>query len=144
MHFLTTIIIAACSVAAAPGAAPEVVGMSRRSNILEARNACGVDGVVNGQCGEVWDFNDCTGHIVHHIKPDCTQTCIKVADKGIASVRAMGDGTYGTTCYLYDDENCTSEIGKTGNAITSTDKKCASAPEGKTIKSWKCTFKCHT
>ncbi|KAJ4262972.1 hypothetical protein NW762_006585 [Fusarium torreyae] len=144
MHFLKTLLFVASTVVAAPGSPPQAVDVSRRSSILETRNACGVDGVVNGQCGELWDFNDCTGHIVEHIKPDCSQTCNKVDEGKAVSVRAMGDGTYGTACYLYEDDNCTNEISHTSLGITATDKKCASTKDDRKIRSWKCTFKCHT
>ncbi|KAL3290720.1 hypothetical protein RB213_014783 [Colletotrichum asianum] len=65
----------------------------------------------NAECGSVFDGPGCAGDPVHHITPDCSQTCIKVTDYPIGSVRAEGNWAYGTTCYMYDDENCMNEIG---------------------------------
>ncbi|KAK7742343.1 hypothetical protein SLS53_004488 [Cytospora paraplurivora] len=138
MRFLITAILGAYAVAAIPGTSSPVVDMGVA--ILRARAGCNAPGVVNGECGKVYDFQDCTGNEVWRIQPDCTQTCIKVTDKPVVSVRAMGDGTYGTTCYLYPDSNCQSEVRRTSNSATG-EGSCVSAI-GQTVGSWKCTFKC--
>ncbi|KAI1873756.1 uncharacterized protein JN550_003025 [Neoarthrinium moseri] len=98
---------------------------------------CWTAGAVNGQCGQVWDFENCSGKNLQQIAPDCKQTCRK-APAGAKSIMAWGDGTYGTTCYMYEDENCTQEIRRTSNTIESS---CAT-PVGQTIRSYKCLAKC--
>jgi hypothetical protein len=58
----------------------------------------------------------------------------------IASVSVAGDGTYGTSCQVYSDENCNNQIADSGNAIAGIG--VCTAVGYKQAKSMKCWFKC--
>ncbi|KAH8892086.1 hypothetical protein GQ53DRAFT_863778 [Thozetella sp. PMI_491] len=100
---------------------------------------CQAPGAVNGQCGEYYSGTQCGGSKVGQIPPDCSGQCYPVSG-GFWSVKATGDGTYGTNCALYSDSNCQNELGSTGNSVTAGRQKCATG-QGM-AHSLKCYFKC--
>ncbi|KAK1985500.1 hypothetical protein LZ30DRAFT_619204 [Colletotrichum cereale] len=113
-------------------------------NTLESRqDECGTNGVIGGQCGEVFEQGDCTGSRVKLIKPDCSQTCNKVTDKHVASLRVSGDGNVASTvtCYMYSDEGCNAEVRRSDAVSQSWQRQCINV-EGQTVKSWKCLKGC--
>lgn len=68
MRFLITAVLGAYAVAAIPGTSSPVVDMGVA--VLRARAGCNAPGVVNGECGKVYDFEDCKGNEVWRIQPD--------------------------------------------------------------------------
>ncbi len=70
----------------------------------------------------------------------CQGTCYYSSD-AISSLKAVGDGTYGTNCVLFYDNNCQQQIGETGNAIFG-GGKCYTPQGGRTGHSFKCWRKC--
>ncbi|KAI9162836.1 hypothetical protein HJFPF1_04430 [Paramyrothecium foliicola] len=71
---------------------------------------------VAAQTGAVFSGTGCDGGEVWSITPDCSHACIKVTDRPISSVSAQGIFFWGTTCYLYADDNCQHELARTSNA----------------------------
>ncbi|KXJ92535.1 hypothetical protein Micbo1qcDRAFT_202756 [Microdochium bolleyi] len=105
---------------------------------LEARGpVCQARGAVNGQCGEIFSGGGCNNKI-GQIGPDCSGTCYRGS---FLSIRASGDGTYGTNCHIYSDDNCQNDIGSTGNIKFSWQGGCKDAT-GAQGKSYRCYFKC--
>jgi hypothetical protein len=130
---------------------------------LQRRSACAAAGVVNGQCGRYYRGTGCndqigsidpgvslsllwnalfikTAKLTYENRKKCQGTCYYSSDP-IASLKGVGDGTYGTNCVLYYDDNCQQQVGETGNAITG-GGKCYTPPSGKTGHSFKCWRKC--
>ncbi|KAK3325922.1 hypothetical protein B0H66DRAFT_549768 [Apodospora peruviana] len=70
----------------------------------------------------------------------CQGTCYQSSDP-IASLKAVGDGTYGTNCVLFYDSNCQQQVGETGNSATG-GGKCYTPPDGRTGHSFICWRKC--
>ncbi|TDZ18165.1 hypothetical protein C8034_v006818 [Colletotrichum sidae] len=142
MQFPWAIILAATAASATPGSGHDMASgpVARALAKRQGWSDCSPSGVVNGQCARVYNGENCKGKTVWQIKPNCDQFCNKVGAEAIYSISASGDGTYGTTCYIYEDDDCKKEIGKTANRVGA-GQSCASNPT-QTIKSWKCTFKC--
>ncbi|KAK2062421.1 hypothetical protein LY76DRAFT_564937 [Colletotrichum caudatum] len=116
----------------------------RAVNAIEShQDECGTNGVFDGQCGEAFEQRDCTGSLVKLIKPDCSQTCNKVVDKSVASLRVSGDGNVASsvTCYMYSDESCNAEVRRSDAVSQSWQRQCITV-EGQTVKSWKCLKGC--
>ncbi|KAK2007615.1 hypothetical protein LZ32DRAFT_568098 [Colletotrichum eremochloae] len=116
----------------------------KAANDLEPhQDQCGTNGVIGGQCGEAFEQGDCTGNLVKLVKPDCSQTCNKVTDKRVASLRVSGDGNVASTvtCYMYSDETCNAEVRRSDAVSQSWQRQCITA-EGQTVKSWKCLKGC--
>ncbi|KAI6371868.1 hypothetical protein MCOR25_003896 [Pyricularia grisea] len=108
---------------------------------LERRdNGCALSGVINGQCGRFYSGAGCND-MVTQINPNCEGKCHSFPN-GIRSVKAAGDGTRGTDCELYEDENCETKwaMGRTGNSIFK--QKCHTASNDRVAKSVKCWFAC--
>ena len=64
-------------------------------------------GVANGECVKFYSSNsECKGTPTGSWKPSCGG-CYQY--DSFSSVHVAGDGTYGTDCVLYSDENCTVE-----------------------------------
>ncbi|TLS28372.1 hypothetical protein PpBr36_01432 [Pyricularia pennisetigena] len=108
---------------------------------LERRdNGCAVSGLINGQCARFFLGTGCKD-MVTQIKPDCQGKCHSFPN-GIRSVEAAGDGTRGTDCELYSDDNCQTSMamGRTGNTIFK--RKCHTASKERLAKSVKCWFAC--
>ncbi|TLD09699.1 hypothetical protein PspLS_11371 [Pyricularia sp. CBS 133598] len=116
--------------------------LATADSVIEARqNGCAAAGAVNGQCGRYYTGKDCGNTLITQFKPDCSGRCI-TDTRGILSVKATGDGTFGTDCELYEDANCRQPIGRTGNTIFSWNQKCHNAPNGKVGRSLKCWYRC--
>jgi hypothetical protein len=62
-----------------------------------------------------------------------------VTDRAINSIYAEANWFWGTSCFMYEDDNCAQEIGQTGNAWFG---QCAKPADGKTTRSWKCVYRC--
>ncbi|KAI6325485.1 hypothetical protein MCOR34_001117 [Pyricularia oryzae] len=132
---LSLALLAATQLAAAQAPTTKVATeLSRRDN------GCALSGVVNGQCGRFYSGAGCNDMITQ-INPDCKGKCHSFPN-GIRSVKAAGDGTRGTDCELYEDENCETKwaMGRTGNSIFK--QKCHTASNDRVAKSVKCWFAC--
>ncbi|KAJ1328966.1 hypothetical protein MN608_05697 [Microdochium nivale] len=131
---IATIVLAATQLAAANPIADEAA-----TSNLEARGPyCQARGAVNGQCGEIFASGGCGGGRISQIAPDCSGTCHR---GNFLSVRASGDGTYGTNCEIYSDDNCSRKLGETGNIKFSHQGGCRDAA-GAPGRSYRCWFKC--
>ncbi|KAI7909852.1 hypothetical protein M0657_011651 [Pyricularia oryzae] len=125
---LSLALLAATQLAAAQAPTTKVAAeLSRRDN------GCALSGVVNGQCGRFYSGAGCNDMITQ-INPDYPGK--------LRSVKAAGDGTRGTDCELYEDENCETKwaMGRTGNSIFK--QKCHTASNDRVAKSVKCWFAC--
>ncbi|TQN68666.1 hypothetical protein CSHISOI_06830, partial [Colletotrichum shisoi] len=143
MRFHTVVVPVLAVFAAAVAAAASGPGAGI-TNALEARaDDCGTNGVAGGQCAEAFEQGDCSGPRVNFIKPDCSQTCIKVAERRVSSLRVSGDGNVGSavTCYMYSDDNCNAEVRRSSAVSQSWQRQCLKA-EGQDVKSWKCLKGC--
>ncbi|KZL75096.1 hypothetical protein CT0861_12512, partial [Colletotrichum tofieldiae] len=94
---------------------PEVIDLDTTE--LQRRAACAAAGVVNSQRGRYYRGTGCSDQIGANGPGRCSGTCYRSSD-AIASIKAVGDGTYGTNCHLYYDDNCQNQIGETGNSVT--------------------------
>ncbi|TLD26358.1 hypothetical protein PspLS_05161 [Pyricularia sp. CBS 133598] len=132
---LSVALLAATQLAAAQAPVTKVATELERRD-----NGCALSGAVNGQCGRFYSGTDCNDMITQ-IKPDCKGKCHSFPN-GIRSVKAAGDGTRGTDCELYEDENCETKwaMGRTGNSIFK--QKCHTASNNRVAKSVKCWFAC--
>ncbi|KAK2029947.1 hypothetical protein LX32DRAFT_342432 [Colletotrichum zoysiae] len=117
---------------------PEVINLEATE--LQRRAACAAAGVVNGECGRYYRGTGCNDQIGANGPGRCSGTCYSSSD-AIASIKAVGDGTYGTNCHLYYDYNCQNQIGETGNAITG-GGKCYTPSGGQTGHSYLCWYRC--
>ena len=168
MHFQTVFILLASQLVAGLAVDTSLKPISLEASELQRRSACAAAGVVNGQCGRYYRGTGCQdqiGSIDPGVRPltlltlhvafpqppppiltnmgavqKCQGTCYYSSD-AIASLKAVGDGTYGTNCVLYYDNNCQQQMGETGNAIFG-GGKCYNAPNGRTGHSFKCWRKC--
>ena len=110
-------------------------------------------GVANGECVKFYGNSECKGSPIGSYKPTCGGNCFQYNSFG--SVFVSGDGTYGTDCVLYADDNCSVEqtvslrpgdisvltrvaYQDTGNVVTGSGK-CAAAPNAKSMK---CFYRC--
>ena len=68
----------------------------------------------------------------------CTGTCYN-SNESIKSLKAVGDGTYGTNCVLYSGFNCQdpSQVGQTGNIITGGGKCYSNGNGGNSFRCWR-------
>lgn len=68
----------------------------------------------------------------------CTGTCYN-SNESIKSLKAVGDGTYGTNCVLYSGFNCQdpSQVGQTGNTITGGGKCYSNGNGGNSFRCWR-------
>ena len=64
-------------------------------------------GVANGECVKFYGNSECKGSPIGSYKPTCGGNCFQYNSFG--SVFVSGDGTYGTDCVLYSDDNCSVE-----------------------------------
>ncbi|KAJ0303501.1 uncharacterized protein N0V96_000468 [Colletotrichum fioriniae] len=128
----------ATSAAVAVGTSSDVINLDATD--LQRRAACAAAGVVNGQCGRYYRGTGCSDQIGAIGPGRCSGQCYSSSD-AIASLRAVGDGTYGTNCHLYYDSNCQNQIGETGNAIVG-GGKCYTPPSGQTGHSLLCWYRC--
>ncbi|GJC95840.1 hypothetical protein ColKHC_04666 [Colletotrichum higginsianum] len=139
-HTVVVPVLAVFAAAAAAASGPD----SGIMNALEARpDDCGTNGVAGGQCAEAFEQSDCNGPRVNFIKPDCSQTCNKVAEKRVSSLRVSGYGNVGSTvtCYMYSDDSCNAEVRRSSAVSQSWQRQCLKA-EGQNVKSWKCLKGC--
>ncbi|KAK4171610.1 hypothetical protein QBC36DRAFT_365875 [Triangularia setosa] len=134
------LLIAANLVATMPALDNSPKPINLEATELQRRAACAVAGVVNGQCGRYYRGTGCND-MINAIDPGrCSGTCYSSGD-AIGSVKASGDGTYGTNCQVFYDSNCQNPIGQTGNSITG-GGKCYTPPDGRTGHSMLCWFRC--
>ncbi|KAL8289451.1 hypothetical protein RB601_005380 [Gaeumannomyces tritici] len=111
--------------------------------VLRRANGCGAAGIVNGECGRYYRGDSCSD-LIGNIKPDCKKGCHTVED-GLRSIKATGNGIYGTNCALFEDKNCQRQLGETGNAIFAGGEKCYTVSDNKKARmaySYKCYYRC--
>lgn len=93
---------------------------------LTTVNAAGCDnscGVANGECVYVYSELGCSDdYKIAQFQP--AQGCGTYFTGSYSSIYACGDGTYGTDCYAYFDDNCEDLIGSTGNIVTAFSQHC--------------------
>ena len=65
----------------------------------------------NGECVGFYLGGSCTGEIGSY-KPTCSGNCFQY--DSFNSLSVAGDGTYGTDCTAYSDDNCPKLVGKYG------------------------------
>ncbi|KAK4159892.1 hypothetical protein QBC43DRAFT_360894 [Cladorrhinum sp. PSN259] len=108
------------------------------ANKLIARSACAAAGVVNGQCGRYYSSTGCNDQIGSIDPGSCTGTCYN-SNTNIKSLKAVGDGTYGTNCVLYSGFDCqgANQIGETGNSITGGGKCYSNGNGGNSFRCWR-------
>jgi len=88
-----------------------------------AANCESSPGIANGECVWFYSEQNCAGPSIGSYKPTGAGNCFQYAS--FSSVKAAGDGVYGTDCYLFSDYNCQDEIANTGN-VKYGSGKCAS------------------
>ncbi|KAK2599833.1 hypothetical protein N8I77_011556 [Diaporthe amygdali] len=135
---LMILISAGLAAGAVMPTSPQVIDLDATE--LQRRSACAAAGVVNGQCGRYYRNTGCNDQIGSVDPGRCSGTCYKSSDT-IYSVRAVGDGTYGTNCHLYYDDSCQNQIGETGNAIVGAGK-CYTPSQGTGGHSFLCWYRC--
>ena len=69
-----------------------------------AENCQNTGGVANGECVKYYSNSQCKGDPIGSYKPTCGGNCFQY--DSYSSVYVSGDGTYGTDCILYSDDNC--------------------------------------
>ncbi|KZL87097.1 hypothetical protein CI238_01658 [Colletotrichum incanum] len=131
-------LVAAAVVGLPKDYSPEVIDLD--ASELQRRAACAAAGVVNGQCGRYYRGTGCSDQIGANGPGRCSGTCYRSSD-AIASIKAVGDGTYGTNCHLYYDDNYQNQIGETGNSVTG-GGKCYTPSGGRTGHSYLCWYRC--
>jgi hypothetical protein len=102
-----------------------------------AGNCQGTPGTANGECVAYYYGPNCGngGGLAGKYKPTCKGNCFKF--NSFNSIAAEGDGTYGTDCVVYSDDNCQNEIGDTGNHISG--GPCNNFPGANSMK---CYYRC--
>ncbi|KAM7198210.1 hypothetical protein V8F20_006237 [Naviculisporaceae sp. PSN 640] len=139
MHFSPAVLALLAPLVAGLAVDTSLKPVSLEASELQRRAACAAGGVINGQCGRYYRGQNC-GDQIGAIDPgQCQGTCYSSFD-AIASIKAVGDGTYGTNCELYYDSNCQNKIGETGNSVFG-GGNCYS-PNGRTGHSFRCWRKC--
>ncbi|EJF64338.1 hypothetical protein BD309DRAFT_979930 [Dichomitus squalens] len=101
-----------------------------------AANCQNSGGVANGECVKFYSNDQCKGDPIGSFKPTCEGNCFQF--DSFSSVFVSGDGTFGTDCTLYSDDNCSVEQTDTGNVVVG-GGKCAAAPNAKSMK---CFYRC--
>ena len=71
-----------------------------------AADCLGQPGAANAECVKYYSNAECKGDAISSYRPTCKGNCYQAP---FSSVKVAGDGTYGTDCVLYSDENCTVE-----------------------------------
>ncbi|KAK6330342.1 hypothetical protein TWF696_003438 [Orbilia brochopaga] len=97
-----------------------------------SRDCQNAPGVANGAC--VTYYDGCGGRKLGSYKPTCEGNCFRYDRFG--GIWAAGDGTFGTNCQAFSDDNCQNYIGETGNQVFRSGCK---AFQGKSMK---CYYRC--
>ena len=93
-------------------------------------------GTANGECVGFYLGGSCTGEIGSY-KPTCAGNCFQY--DSFNSLSVAGDGTFGTDCIAYSDDNCQTSMGNTGN-VTVGPEQCFTYPGAKSMR---CYYRCH-
>jgi hypothetical protein len=102
-----------------------------------AANCQNSPGVANGQCVKFFSGYNGEGALEGSYKPTCQGNCYRY---GFNSIRVAGDGTYGTNCNAYSDNNCQNYIGQTGNELSTFARTTTTNfPGGQSMK---CYYRC--
>ena len=139
-----------------------VVALAANLPAALAADCLGQPGAANAECVKYYSNAECKGDAISSYRPTCKGNCYQAP---FSSVKVAGDGTYGTDCVLYSDENCTVEqtvssgrsclllpvlchalLGRlmvmddqdSGNVVTGPGK-CVAAPNAKSMK---CFYRC--
>ncbi|KAI1774033.1 hypothetical protein F4818DRAFT_442783 [Hypoxylon cercidicola] len=95
----------------------EIVNMRSSSGSLDKRANCqNSPGVANGECVTYYSDGSCK-NAKKSYKPTCAGNCY-VDDFYSVAVAVAGDGTYGTDCELFLDNQCQQKVLDTGNVVT--------------------------
>jgi hypothetical protein len=108
--------------------------MATMAPTVLAADCSGEYGSANGECVAVFapgDY-DCSGSAIAEYKPTCGGNCYVLS---FGSVQAGGDGTYGTSCVLYSDDNCQNEV----TVIDNTREESCGQNAGNSMK---CYYRC--
>jgi hypothetical protein len=95
-----------------------------------AANCNNAPGVANGECVKYFSTANCAGSFkLGEYKPDCSGSCFKY--DSFQAIHVGGDGTYGTDCKAYSDDNCQSPLQDSGNVVVGAGKWSVKTPSVK-------------
>ncbi|EJD54819.1 hypothetical protein AURDEDRAFT_156599 [Auricularia subglabra TFB-10046 SS5] len=112
------------------------------AGLVLAKDCSGVaGGLANGECVQYYGGGDCKGLPIGSYVPTCggessERNCFKY--DSFSSLYVTGDGTYGTNCIAYADDNCQQEMTETGNVVVGPGS-CTNVPEAKSMQ---CFYRC--
>lgn len=107
------------------------------NNPVTAADCQNSGGVANGQCVTLYSNGGCDGsYKITSYKPTCAGNCYQY--DSFQSLKVAGDGTYGTSCTMYSDINCSNRVASSGNVVVG-GGKCVNAANAKSMK---CYYRC--
>lgn len=113
-----------------------IVDMRNSTGLVKRADCTSHHGVANGACVEYYSQSGNCGWdgLIRAYRPTCAGNCyVDVFN----AIQVSGDGTYGTSCEAFSDNQCQTSVGKTGNKVLG--NQCSGNLKGRSMK---CYYRC--